>query len=265
MTDDPFYKNHWRSIEPDRMSAYRGGFGWDEGTEKLYLPADIKTGQSVADFGCGPGKVSAALAEKVGAEGTVHAIDINAEFLELATENAAAAGVLERVTTYLNDGVSLPLEDASLDRVTARNTIMYVDDPVETLREFRRVLRPGGLAHAIDGDWYMMVAEPVAHEPWRDFVKAASHACRNSDMGRKLYGAFVEAGFQDVGVTIVADADVEGRLLGMIRNMAKYAKESGTIDHDAVDQVVSQIEHAHANGSYLVVSPQFVVTGRTTD
>lgn len=265
MTDGPFYKKHWRTIEPDRMSAYRDGFGWDEGTEKLYLSADITMGQSVADFGCGPGKVSVALAEKVGAKGTVHAIDINSEFLELARENAAAAGVLDRVTTYLNDGVSLPLEDASLDRVTARNTIMYVDDPVDTLREFRRVLRLGGLAHAIDGDWYMMVAEPVAHESWRQFVEAASHACRNSDMGRKLYGAFVEAGFRDISVSIVANVDVEGRLLGMIRNMAKYAKESGTIDHDAVDQVVSQVEHAHADGSYFVASPQFVVTGRKMD
>lgn len=262
LTDDPFYKTHWRTIEPDRMSAYRDGFGWNEATEKLYIPAEITAGQSVADFGCGPGKVSVALADKVGPQGHVHAIDINAEFLDLTKENATLAGVSGRITTYLNDGVSLPFEDASLDRITARNAIMYVDDPVNTLREFRRALRPGGLAHAIDGDWYMMVAEPIAHGPWRAFVDAASHACGNSDMGRKLHSAFVEAGFQDINVSIVANADVEGRLLGMIRNMAKYARENRTIDDGAVDQVVSQIEHAHANGSYLVVSPQFIVTGR---
>ena len=264
LTGEPFYKEHWKSIEPERMSAYRSGFGWDEAAEQLYIPADIAVGQSVADFGCGPGKVSVALANKVGTGGHVHAIDINAEFLRLVKDNAVAAGVSERVTTHLNDGVSLPIGDASLDRITARNAIMYVDDPVNTLMEFHRVLRPGGLAHAIDGDWYMMVAEPVAHRPWREFVEAASHACRNSDMGRKLYVSFVEAGFQDVRVSIVANADVEGRLLGMIRNMAKYAKESGTIDHDAVDHVVSQVEQAHAEGTYLVVSPQFVVTGRKT-
>ncbi|WP_159089315.1 methyltransferase domain-containing protein [Tateyamaria sp. Alg231-49] len=265
MTDEPFYKSHWRNIDPERMPAYRHGFGWDEATEKLYHPADIAAGQSVADFGCGPGKVSVALAKKVGSGGHVHAIDINREFLDLTKENAAAAGVSGQVTTHLNDGVSLPIENASLDRITARNAIMYVDEPVETLREFHRVLRPGGLAHAIDGDWYMMVAEPVAHGPWRAFVEAASHACRNSDMGRKLFGAFVVAGFQDVRVSIVANADVDGRLLGMIRNMAKYALESRAIDREAVVKVVSEIERAHASGLYLVVSPQFVVTGRKPD
>jgi len=262
LNNEPFYKAHWREIEADRMSSYREGFGWDQATENLFRPADIATGQSVADFGCGPGKVSVALAEKVGPSGHVHAIDINAEFLEIVRANAVNAGVGDRMTTYLNDGISLPIESASLDRIVARNAIMYVDEPIETMKEFRRVLRPGGLAHAIEGDWYMMVAEPVAHDPWRAFVKAASHACRSSDIGRKLYGAFVEAGFGGIQVSIVANADVDGRLLGMIRNMAKYAIESGMIPQEKCDQVVSALEHGLSNGSYLVVSPQFVVTGQ---
>ncbi|MCP5088418.1 MAG: methyltransferase domain-containing protein [Rhodobacteraceae bacterium] len=261
---EPFYKAHWREVEPDRMAAYRDGFGWDEATESLFRPAEISIGHKVADFGCGPGKVSAEIAKRVGPKGHVHAIDINAEFLEITRENAAVAGVSGHLTTHLSDGVSLPLSDGSLDRVSARNAIMYVDNPVSTLQEFHRVLRPGGLAHAIDGDWYMMVAEPVSHDAWRNFVKAASHACRNSDMGRKLHGAFVEAGFRDVEVSITANADVDGRLLGMIRNMAKYARASGTIDHQSVDQIVAQVEQAHTDGTYFVVSPQFVVTGRKT-
>lgn len=261
MAADPFYKTHWREIEPDRMTAYREGFGWDETTERLFRPAEISTGHVVADFGCGPGKVSTELAKQVGPNGRIHAIDINAEFLEITRANAAAAGVSGQLTTHLNDGCSLPLADQCLDRVSARNTIMYVDDPVDTLREFHRVLRSGGLAHAIDGDWYMMVAEPVSHGTWREFVKAASHACRNSDMGRKLRRAFIEAGFQDVEVSITANADVDGRLLSMIRNMATYARESGAIDHQQVDQVVAQVEQALSDGTYLVVSPQFVVTG----
>ena len=88
MAGDPFYKTHWQDIDPGRMSAYREGFGWDAAAERLYAAAKIAVGHSVADFGCGPGKVSVALADKVGATGQVHAIDINAEFLEIAIENA---------------------------------------------------------------------------------------------------------------------------------------------------------------------------------
>jgi SAM-dependent methyltransferase len=158
--------------------------------------------------------------------------------------------------------VSLPFSDNALDRVTARNTIMYVDDPVATLREFHRVLCKNGLAHAIDGDWYMMVAEPVEHGLWRSFVKAAAHACRNADMGRKLYATFLDAGFQKVRVSVIANVDTNGRLLGMVRNMAKYAAKSGTLDQIAINDVVNQVEQALTDERYMVVSPQFVVTGR---
>jgi ubiquinone/menaquinone biosynthesis C-methylase UbiE len=263
MESDPFYKAHWLKIDADRMAGYRDGFGWDATVERQFRSADISEAQIVADFGCGPGKVAAALAEQVGAFGHVHALDINTEFLQLARQNAASVGLSDRVTTHLSDGRDLPFADGMLDRICARNTLMYVDDPVATLSAFHRVLRPGGLAHAIDGDWYMMVAEPVAHDLWRDFVRAASHACRTSDMGRKLHAAFAKAGFRSIHVEILANPDVDGRLLGMIRNMANYARDSAMMEHDRIEQVVVQLEEAHSNGDYVVVSPQFVVTGLT--
>jgi ubiquinone/menaquinone biosynthesis C-methylase UbiE len=262
MTDEPFYKAHWRDIEADRMAGYKDGFNWDDAAEALYTAAEILEGQIVADFGCGPGKVAVELAKRVGPEGHVHAIDINPDFLNIANENATKAGVSDRLSTHQNDGVLLPFSDGALDRVTARNTIMYVDDPVSTLREFYRVLREDGLAHAIDGDWFMMVAEPVEHDLWRSFVKAAAHACRNADMGRKLYGTFSDAGFRDVRVSVIANVDTSGRLLAMVRNMAKYAAKSGTLDQNAIDDVVAQVEQALADDRYLIVSPQFIVTGR---
>jgi ubiquinone/menaquinone biosynthesis C-methylase UbiE len=262
MTDEPFYKAHWRDIAAGRMAAYKEGFNWDDAAEALYAAADILEGQIVADFGCGPGKAAVELAKRVGPKGHVHAVDINASFLEIANENAAKAGVSDRLSTHQNDGVSLPFSDSALDRVTARNTIMYVDDPVATVREFHRVLREGGIAHAIDGDWYMMVAEPVEHDLWRTFIKAAAHACRNADMGRKLHAVFSDAGFRDVRVSVMANVDASGRLLGMVRNMAKYAAESGTLEQAAIDEVVAQVEQALTDERYLAVSPQFVVTGR---
>ena len=89
---------------------------------------------------------------------------------------ANAAGVGDRVTAHQCDGSILPLPDESLDRLTTRNTIIYVDDPERTIREFRRVLRAGGRVHAIEGDWPMMVIEPVPSKDWAALVNAASHA-----------------------------------------------------------------------------------------
>lgn len=244
------------------MSGYRAGFRWSDDAADLYEPADIALGQTVADFGCGPGHIAVEFANRVGPEGHVHALDINSDFLDLTRENAANAGVANRVSTHQCDGVSLPIEDAVLDRISARNTIMYVDDPVATFREFFRILHPGGLAHAIEGDWYAMIAEPVEHDLWRSFVKAASHACRNADMGRKLYHSISQAGFEDIAITVRTNVDTEGRLIGMIRNMAKYARGSGKLSDATIEDIVGTVERALKDGNYLVASPQFTVVGR---
>ena len=263
MTRTDFYKTHWQSIDPERMEAYRAAFAWDEATEAMYAPLGITIGQTIADFGCGPGKVAVELARRVGASGHIHALDINEDFLETTSENAEAAGFADRVTTHVSEGVALPFADQSLDLVTARNAMMYVDDPVATLKEFGRVLKPGGRALAVDGDWYMMVAEPVPHDLWRAFVKAAGHACRNADMGRKLHSCFTAAGFVDIEVSIHARADTTGSKLGMIRNMANYARESGTMSERDIADVLDAIDTGLSNGTYLAVSPQFAVVGRT--
>src|SRR5215831_3818614 len=217
-------------------------------------------GHIVADFGCGLGHTAIEIAKWVGPGGHVHALDINSEFVTQSRKNANAAGVGDRVTAHQCDGSILPLPDESLDRLTTRNTIIYVDDPERTIREFRRVLRVGGRVHAIEGDWPMMVIEPVPSKDWAALVNAASHACRTPDIGRKLYGLMGRAGFSDISVKVITRPDTDGRLLPMIKNMAEYARSSGKINHADVETILSTIEHAISQESYLALAPQFVVT-----
>ena len=260
MAGNPFYKDHWINIDEDRLDRYQRMFQWSPASAVLYDPADIRVGQIVADFGCGPGHTAIEIAKWVGAGGRVHALDINSDFVSQSRKNADAAGVGDRFTAHQCDGSVLPLPDASLDRLTTRNTIIYVDDPERTISEFLRVLRPGGKVHAIEGDWPMMIVEPVPSGAWAALVSAASYVCRTPDIGRKLYGLMGRAGFSDINVEVVARADTDGRLLPMINNMAGYARGSGKIDHADVEKVLSTIEQAISEGSYLALAPQFVVT-----
>jgi SAM-dependent methyltransferase len=60
-----------------------------------------------------------------------------------ARRNAAqiAAG---RVHLHLGDGTTLPVDDDSLDAVVGVHTIYFWPDPVATVADIARALRPGG-------------------------------------------------------------------------------------------------------------------------
>lgn len=261
MTDMPFYKDHWVSIDDERLDRYQRMFEWNPGSAVLYEAADIQSDHTVADFGCGPGHTAIEIANWLGPEGHVHALDINVAFVNQTRENAIKAGVDDTITAHLSDGLELPLLDNSLDRATTRNTLIYVDDPKVTIGEFKRVLRPGGKMHAIEGDWPMMVVEPVPTKTWQTLVSAAAHACRTPDIGRKLTGLLARSGFRDIDVQVITRPDTEGRLLPMIKNMAGYARDSGEMTEAEIDLVLSTLDQALSNDTYLVLAPQFVVTG----
>ena len=260
MTRNTFCQEHWVNIDPERLDRYQRMFQWNPASAPLYAPADIRPGHVVAEFGCGPGHTAVEIATWVGPHGHVHALDINADFVAQARRNADAASVGDRVTTHLCEGSTLPLPPTSVDRLTVRNTLIYVDDPDATLRECRRVLRSAGKLHAIEGDWPMMVIEPAPTADWAALVSAASRGCRTPDIGRKLPAFLRRAGFLAVDVQLVTRPDTEGRLLPMINTIADYARGSGTIGDAEIDRLLFSIKRARAEGSYLFLAPQFVVT-----
>ena len=115
----------------------------------------------------------------------MHALDINAEFVERTRQRAHSAGLADRITAHLLETERLPIADATLDRVTARNTIIYVRDPVATFTEFRRVLKPNGIAHVIENDFGV--------DGSRAAGRAMESACCGSQLGLANTGHWSQA------------------------------------------------------------------------
>lgn len=262
MNADTYYRDHWVEVEPERVSAYEEMFQWRPQMEPLIAGAQLASGQRVVDFGCGPGMLSLELARRIGHAGRVHAVDLNELFLERAREHASQAGLLDRLSFHQTKDDRIPLPDQSVDRVICKNVLEYVEDVVATLADFRRVLAPGGLAHAIDSDWGMLAVEPLGPERIAKLFSAASVAYRTPLIGRKLYAFMRAAGFREVGVEIRASADVRGHFSPILRNMASYARASGRLEPAFIDELLADLDAAIADETYVLVLPQFLVTGQ---
>ena len=109
--------------------------------ESLQLPA----GSLGLDAGCGIGLHTQMLAEAVGPTGHITNLDIRPELLACARTAMEIAGLTNRVWFREGDVTAPPFDDDTFDWVWSVDCVGYSGrDPVKTLRELRRVVRPGG-------------------------------------------------------------------------------------------------------------------------
>lgn len=255
-----FFTDHWKVIEAERLARYEQMFVWRPEQARLLEPAGIAAGHRVLDLGSGPGFLSLALADMVGRGGAVHGADINARFVADARARALQRG-LTHVQFHHLDGAALPLGNACIDRVVAKNVLEYVPDLHATLLEAVRVLVPGGKLHAIDSDWGFVIVEPWGKTTVDRFFSAASPAFREPHIGRKLPAALHAAGLRDVDVRLVPIVDRSGTLLSVLRNMRGYIRTFATMPDDEVDALLAAAERGIDDGTYMACLPQFLVTG----
>jgi SAM-dependent methyltransferase len=164
-----------------------------------YLLPSLHPGLSVLDVGCGPGTITLDLARLV-APGKTIGLDRSAEVVARARADAGGTDA----GWIAGDVYALPFPDASFDVVHAHQVLQHLGKPVAALKEMRRVLRPGGLLAARDGDYAAFAWAP--DDPrlvrWLEIYRAVAR--RNGgepDAGRYLKGWGLDAGFADVRAT----------------------------------------------------------------
>jgi len=113
---------------------------------RLLTLAGLQPGQTALDLGCGPGFWTLPMAEIVGPQGQVIALDVSSEMLEAA----AAENPLPHVRLLHGELPAINLPDAAVDFIWAAFVFHEVEPPAALAAEVHRVLRPGGRIAVLD-------------------------------------------------------------------------------------------------------------------
>ncbi|WP_175988348.1 class I SAM-dependent methyltransferase [Microbacterium tenebrionis] len=165
-----------------------------------YLRPHLRPDTRLLDVGAGPGTITMDFAAVVA---RVAATEINADALGISQKLAAERSI-RNVDFAVEDVHALSFPDDSFDVAHAHQVLQHVADPVQALREMRRVVRPGGIVAARDADyagfgWFPLL--PELDEWLRLYREAARANGGEPDAGRRLLSWARAAGFEDVTAT----------------------------------------------------------------
>lgn len=149
--------------DQDRMDRAFGPL-----TAALIERAAPRRGERAADIGCGCGDLSLLLADRLGREGRVLAVDVSRPMLDRgrARQDALAGADRALIDWQAADAAAWPFPEGAFDLLVSRFGTMFFADPVGAFRNMRRALRPGGRL-------LMLCWRPVEDNAWVAVPRAA--------------------------------------------------------------------------------------------
>jgi len=164
----------WHSWMP-RMSEW-----YAPATDLMLDLARIKLGGRILDIAAGDCDQSIAIANRVGPDGYVLAIDVAEDLLDIGAQFVHEAG-FRNIETRVMDASNLDLPDNSFDAVICRFALMYLPDAVSGLLGMNRVLRHNGrvslVVYGVNGSPEFSLAVGVVRKYLGlPEVKAAAHS-----------------------------------------------------------------------------------------
>jgi ubiquinone/menaquinone biosynthesis C-methylase UbiE len=137
----------------------------------------VNTGDTVVDLGCGPGFFTLPLAEMVGDEGSVIAVDLQQAMLDKLAARAERKGLASRIRLHRCEAGTLGLDDERADFALAFWMVHEVPDEWRFFRETHELLRSGAR---------LLLVEPRGHVLKAAFAQtlAAAEAAGFRSVGR---------------------------------------------------------------------------------
>jgi len=154
---------------------------------------DIQPGDRILEIGFGPG-VSTQIASEKASKGFITGIDHSKTMVQAASQRNAAAIQSGRMELKQGEVFSLPYPDESFDTAFSLHSIYFWPQPIDCLKELRRVLKPGGLLG-------------ITIQPKDKWVPNVDASIMTLYFGRDVASMFSDAGYRNIRVEVPPQED----------------------------------------------------------
>jgi len=179
--------------------------------------ADISVGDTVLDLGAGAGLDAFIARRVVGEKGQVIGVDMTAEMVAKARENAEKLSY-DNVDFRLGEIEHMPVETDSIDVVVSNCVLNLVPDKQQAFAEIYRVLKPG--AHFCISD---IVASQVLPD-WTAQVAALYAGCISGAIPKDDYLKLIaEQGFETVEIKTSRRIEIPEEVVAEAASQAQIA------------------------------------------
>jgi ubiquinone/menaquinone biosynthesis C-methylase UbiE len=140
-----------RILEPEAMDSLEAAYTYDHLTRKylqILHAGFVETALNfcpeagrVLEVGTGTGRILIEMA-KYNPRLSLVGLELSANMLAVARENARREGVADRIAFLLADAKQMPFPSASFDAVLCHNMLHHLPDPLLLIAEVARIARP---------------------------------------------------------------------------------------------------------------------------
>jgi ubiquinone/menaquinone biosynthesis C-methylase UbiE len=238
---------------------------WEPETEAMLDLIGVQPGWSCIDLGCGALGIVGPLSRRVGSEGRVVGMDLDANSLVSIRAYVREEG-LTNVEIVEGDAYNTGLSSGSFDLVHVRFVFAPVGRDDALLAEMLRLVRPGGIVAIQEPDAAPWNCFPP-HESWSRLKGAILQAFKQGggdfNAGQRTYGMLHRAGLEDVrvraAVVALQNSHPYMRLPVLFANsLRKRLLDGGILREDELDRLIADCEQIATDPDTFVVG--FMVT-----
>jgi len=174
-------------------------------TQALIDDAAIAERAAVLDVATGPGEPALTIAELIGPQGKVVGTDLVPQMVEAARRESQRRE-LHNATFEVAFADNLPFPVNSFDAVVSRFGVMFFPSPVDSIRGWLKLLKPGGrIAMAV---WHFAERNPFHHslaQVVQRYVASPPPAPDSPDAFRFATPGKLQAVLAEAGVTAISE------------------------------------------------------------